>query len=109
MQEKTVKIGNKEVRLRTSGYTPLLYNDLFHENIFAEMTGIISAAGENGTVPFEKVPILYKLAYCMAKEADESIPGIKDWLGEFDVFDVPEIAGELIALWAADNQSRSTP
>lgn len=109
MQEKTIKIGNKEVRLRTSGYTPLLYSDLFHENIFAEMTGIISAAGGTGTVPFEKVPVLYKLAYCMAKEADDSIPGIKEWLGEFDVFDVPEIAGELISLWAADNQSQSTP
>ena len=109
MQEKVVKLGNKEVKLRTSGYTPLLYNDLFHENIFAEMTGIISAAGTNGTVPYEKVPVLYKLCYCMAKEADSSIPDIKEWLGELDVFDVPEIAGELINLWAADNQSQSTP
>ena len=109
MQEKTVKIGDKEVRLRTSGYTPLFYNDLFHENIFAEMNGIISAAGVNGTVPFEKVPILYKLAYCMAKEADDSIPGIREWLGELNVYDIPDIAGELIKLWAAENQNQSTP
>lgn len=109
MQEKVVKLGNKEVKLRTSGYTPLLYSDLFHENIFAEMTGIISTAGTKGTVPYEKVPVLYKLCYCMAKEADSSIPDIKEWLGELDVFDVPEIAGELIDLWAADNQSLSTP
>lgn len=109
MQEKTIKLGDKEVKLRTSGYTPLLYSDLFHENIFAEMNGIISVGKDNGTVPFEKVPVLYKLCYCMAKEADESIPSIREWLGELDVYDVPEIAGELISLWAAENHKQSTP
>lgn len=109
MQEKTITIGDKEVLLKTSAYTPLLYNDLFHENIFAEMNDIITMAGQTGSVPFDKVPVLYKLAYCMAKHADKSIPPIEEWLDEFDVFAIPEIAGELIGLWAVENKTQSTP
>lgn len=109
MQEKTIKIGNKEVKLKTSAYTPLLYNDLFHENIFAEMNSIIRSASETGQVPYERVSVLYKLTYCMAKHADKTIPSIDEWMDQFDVFDIPEIAGELVNLWTADNQGQSTP
>ena len=109
MNTKIVKIGGKEVPLKTSAYTPLLYAQIFNANIFSDMQEIIVAAGKNGTVPFEKVIILYRLAYCMAKHADPNIPPIEEWLDQFDVYDIPEMAGDLVELWAADNQSQSTP
>ena len=109
MKEKTVKIGDKEVKLKTSGYTPLLYSDLFGSNIFAEMQEIIESAGTTGTVPFSKIITLYRLSYCMAKQADDSIPPLEEWMDQFDVYDIPEIAGELIELWALDNRQQSTP
>lgn len=109
MKEKTVKIGEHEVPLKTSAYTPILYANLFNKNIFAEMQDIITIAGEKGTVPFEKVTILYQLAYCMAKQADPELPTIDKWLDQFDVYDIPSIAGELISLWAADSHGQSTP
>ena len=109
MKEKIVKIGGQDVPLKTSAYTPLLYANLFNSNIFAEMQEIITSAGGTGVVPFEKVIILYHLAYCMAKQADDKIPPMEKWMDQFDVYDIPEIAGELISLWAADNQTQSTP
>lgn len=109
MKEKLITISGIEVPLKVSAYTPVLYSNLFNENIFAEMQNIITVAGQTGTVPFEKVTVLYKLAYCMAKHADSSIPAFEEWLDQFDVYDIPAIAGELIGLWSADNQSQSTP
>lgn len=109
MKEKSITISGIEVPLKVSAYTPVLYSNLFNENIFAEMQDIITVAGKTGTVPYERVTVLYKLAYCMAKHADSSIPAFGEWLDQFDVYDIPEIAGELIGLWSADNQSQSTP
>ena len=109
MTQKIVKIGNKDVALKTSAYTPLLYAQLFNANIFADMQDIITAASKTGTVPFEKVITLYRMAYCMAKHADNNIAPIEEWLDQFDVYAIPEIAGDLIELWAADNQTQSTP
>lgn len=109
MKEKTVKIGAVEVPMKTSAYTPILYSNLFNGNIFAEMNDIITSAGKTGSVPFEKVTILYKLAYCMAKQADDTLPPIEEWLDQFDIYDIPEIAGELISLWAVENERQSTP
>lgn len=109
MKEKKILIGGKEIPLKTSAYTPLLYANLFNANIFAEMQDIITAAANNGSVPFEKVITLYRLAYCMAKHADPKLPPMDEWMDQFDVYDIPEIAGELIELWAADASSQSTP
>ena len=109
MNQKTVKIGGKDVPLKTSAYTPLLYAELFNGNIFADMQDIVVTAGKTGTVPFEKVLVIYRLAYCMAKHADPSLCPINEWLDGFNVYDIPEITGDLIELWATDNQTQSTP
>lgn len=109
MKEKTIQISGIDVPLKTSAYTPVLYTNLFNQNIFAEMQEIITIAGERGTVPFEKIIVLYRLAYCMARHADPKLPPMEEWLDQFDVYDIPEIAGELIGLWAADSQGQSTP
>ena len=109
MNEKTVKIGEKEVKLRTSAYTPILYSELFGENVFAEMGEIITVAGQTGSIPVEKTFILYKVAYCMAKHADPDLPEMKDWLEQFDVYDIPEIVGDMIELWTAENKTQSDP
>ena len=109
MKTKTVKIGDKEVLLKASGYTPLLYSNLFGANIFAEMQSIVESAATTGKVPFDKVIILYQLAYCMAKHADDSIPPIEEWLDQFDPYDIPAVAGDMIELWAEESKQQSTP
>lgn len=109
MKEKTIQISGIDVPLKTSAYTPVLYSNLFNKNIFQEMQDIILTAGESGTIPFDKVIVLYRLAYCMAKHADSKIAPMEEWLDQFDVYDIPEAAGELIGLWAADSQNQSTP
>lgn len=109
MAEKTVKIGNQEVKLKTSAYTPILYAKLFNENIFEEMAEIIGSASKTGSVPFSKILTLYRLVYCMAKHADPSLPKMEEWMDNFAVYDIPEIASDLIGLWAAENENQSIP
>lgn len=109
MTNKKAKIGNKEVELKTSAYTPILYADLFKGNLFGEMQEIVNAASKTGTIPFEKITILYKLAYCMAKQADDSIGTMREWLDQFEPLDILDIVGDLIDLWTADGQQQSTP
>lgn len=109
MKEKTIQISGVDVPLKASAYTPVLYTNLFNKNIFAEMQDIITVAGQTGTVPFEKVMVLYNLTYCMAKQANPKIPPMEEWLDQFDIYDIPAVAGDLISLWAADSQGQSTP
>ena len=109
MNEKVVNLGGKEVKLSTSSYIVILYSELFNDNIFAEMNDIILAARDSGKIPFEKLEVLYKLTYAMAKHSDNDIPPIKEWLRQFDVYAIPEIAGDLIELWTAENEQQSVP
>lgn len=109
MQEKTVKIGNQEVKLQTSAYTPIRYAELFNENLFQELQDIISFAQLTGAVPPEKIVTIYRLAYCMAEGANPDIEPMDQWLRKFGVYDILEVLESIIDLWSDENNQQSTP
>lgn len=109
MQEKTVTIGNHEVKLQTSAYTPIRYAELFNENIFREMQIIIDSAQITGSVPAENILTIYRLAYCMAESADPDIEPMDQWLRKFGVYDILDVLESIIDLWSDENNQQSTP
>jgi len=109
MKEVTVKLGGQDVKISSSGYLVVLYADLFGSNVFEDFGRIVKSVAETQQIPYSEMTTLFKLAYAMAKHSDSELMPYEDWLRAIDVYDIPNIANEIIDLWAADTENQSTP
>ena len=114
--EKVLIIGNKEVKMKSTAGTMMRYRNNFNRDFIKDLVRLQRALDnklEKGE-EFEALDldIFEKLAWCMAKTADDSIPDIEHWLDEFDTFDImqvlPEIMGLLIANMEQINSKKKT-
>ena len=118
MIEKTVKIGEQEVRFRSSASVPRLYRIKFKRDIFKDLSKLEQSfkdkGGENGSrMEIEDLEIFENVAYIMAFHADPSIPGtIDEWLEQFEMFSICEVLPEILQLWGTnmitDGESKKT-
>ena len=107
MQEKTVLISGKEVRLRSSAAIPRIYRIKFKRDIFKDLSKLESSykskTDEGEELQIEDLEIFENVAYIMAWHADPTIPGtIEEWLDEFEMFSIYQVLPEIIELWGAN-------
>lgn len=107
MQEKTVIVGGKEVRFRSSAAIPRLYRIRFKRDIFKDLSKLESAykgKNEDGAeMQIEDLEIFENVAYIMACHADPTVPGtIDEWLDQFEMFSIYEILPEILDLWGTN-------
>lgn len=93
MLQKTVLIGDKEVRFRSSATIPRLYRIKFKRDIFKDLAKLESSYKKNGSgdegssLEIDDLEIFENVAYIMAYHADHSIPGtIDEWLDNLRCF-----------------------
>lgn len=112
--EKTLKLGDKEVRFRASGATPRHYRNIFGGDMLVDMTRLYDAMRSNdstsSTLPVESLETFENIAYVMAwhcaKAHGEDFPDTpEEWLDEIEVMDVYEILPELIKLWGKNQKT----
>jgi hypothetical protein len=104
--EKVLKIGNKEIKMKSTAGTMMRYRNNFNRDFIKDLVNIqgkLAEKVENGK-EFEAIDldIFEKIAWCMAKTADNSIPDIEHWLDEFETFDVMQVLPELMNLLVAN-------
>ena len=108
MIEKTIKIGDADVKFRSSASVPRLYRIKFGRDIFKDLSRLEKSykdkASEDGsTMEIEDLEIFENVAYVMAYHADHSIPGnIDDWLDQFEMFSIYEVLPEILELWGTN-------
>ncbi len=107
MLEKTIKIGDREVKFRSSASVPRLYRIKFKRDIFRDLSKLEKAYAhktEDGDeMQIEDLEIFENVAYIMALHADPSIPGtIEDWLDQFEMFSIYEVLPEILELWGTN-------
>lgn len=108
MIEKTVAIGDKQVKFRSSASVPRLYRIKFKRDIFRDLSKLEQSfkdrASEDGsTMEIEDLEIFENVAYIMAYHADPTIPGtIDEWLEQFEMFSIYEILPEILELWGTN-------
>ena len=108
MLEKTVKIGEQEVRFRSSASVPRLYRIKFKRDIFKDLTRLEKSfrekGGEDGSMmEIDDLEIFENVAYIMAYHADPTIPGtIDEWLEQFEMFSIYQILPEILELWGTN-------
>ena len=112
MIEKTVAIGDQQVKFRSSASVPRLYRIKFKRDIFKDLSRLEQSfkdkGGENGSMmEIEDLEIFENVAYIMAFHADPTIPGtIDEWLEQFEMFSIYEILPQLIELWGLNIETQ---
>lgn len=92
--EKTIKIAGKEVKLKATASFGLKYKAQFGRDIMGDlmMVGTSSATGDYSNFDSEAV---YQLTWCMAKNADDDIPELAEWLDSFDYFPIIDVYSDI--------------
>ena len=85
MLEKTITIGDKQVKFRSSATIPRLYRAKFKRDIFKDLSRLESSykgnSDDGSSFEIEDLEIFENVAYIMAYHADHSIPAtIEEWL-----------------------------
>ena len=107
MLEKTVTIGDQEVKFRSSATIPRLYRIKFKRDIFQDLSKLEASyskkKNEDGSFAIEDLEIFENVAYIMAYHADHTIPdNIDDWLDQFEMFSIYEVLPEILELWGSN-------
>jgi len=100
--EKILNIGGKEIKLKSTAGTMMRYRNNFNRDFLKDLINLqekLKDRTENGT-QFQAVDldIFEKIAWCMAKTADDSIPQIENWLDQFETFDIMQILPQIMEL-----------
>ena len=94
-----IKIGDKEVALRTTGATLLRYKLQFGKDLLTELIKL-DGAYQNGELQAEKLDfeMFFNVLWVMAKTATPDIKPPLEWLDEFEDFPIMEILPEVTVL-----------
>lgn len=100
--ERTLSISGKEVKLKSTAGTMMRYRNNFNRDFLKDLINLqekLKERTENGT-QFQAVDldIFEKIAWCMAKTADDSIPQIENWLDQFETFDIMQVLPQIMEL-----------
>lgn len=104
--EKVLNIGGKEIKMKSTAGTMMRYRNNFNRDFIKDLVKLQGKLGdklEKGE-EFEALDLdlFEKIAWCMAKTADDSIPDIEHWLDEFETFDIMQVLPELMNLLVAN-------
>lgn len=110
--EKIISINGKDVKFKATAGTMLRYRNNFKRDFIKDLIQLqskFSSKVESGT-EFEMIDLelFERIAWCMVKTADNSIPGIEEWLDDFETFDIMKILPELTTL-LIDNMNQLNP
>ena len=107
MLEKTITVGDKQVKFRSSATIPRLYRIKFKRDIFKDLTKLEKSykgkTDDGEEMQIEDLEIFENVAYIMAYHADHTIPdNIDDWLDQFEMFSIYEVLPEILELWGSN-------
>lgn len=104
--EKVLNIGGKQIKMKSTAGTMMRYRNNFNRDFIKDLVRLQARLGEKleKGQEFEALDLdlFEKIAWCMAKTADNSIPDIENWLDEFDTFDIMQVLPELMNLLVAN-------
>ena len=105
MLEKTVRIGDRDVKFRSSASVPRLYRIKFKRDIFRDLAKLEKAyskkAKDDDDLEIDDLEIFENCAWLFMRHAGEDIPDTPEkWLDGIEgVFSVYEILPVVLDLW----------
>lgn len=112
--EKTLNIDGKDVKFKSTAGTLMRYRMNFGRDLIKDIAKLEKRykSVESGEDEFEiyDLEMFEKIAWSMAKTADNNIADIENWLDEFESFSImvilPEIMDLLIANMKQEQESK---
>ena len=97
--EKLIKIGSKEVALKTTGATLLRYKMQFGKDLLTELIKL-DGAYQNGELQAEKLDfeMFFNIIWVMAKTATPDIKPPLEWLDEFEELPLLDVLPQVMEL-----------
>lgn len=105
---KTIKIGNKEIEMKSNALTPVLYTNYFKSDMMAEMLRIQKQM-ESTTNPDDimngvDTQTFFKVAFIMSGASKQHIDYF-DWLEQFEMIDMYEALPDIMEVWMGNTGS----
>lgn len=97
--ERIANIGEYKIGLSVSAGTVREYRSVFGRDIITDIGNVEKEFFEKNDISTESQKVIENVAWVMAKEYDEDIPDISEWLGQFDPFFVFQIIPHVISMW----------
>lgn len=114
MLEKTVRIGDKDVKFKCSAAVPRMYRIKFGRDIFRDLGKLEKSFKDNADnseasmMEIEDLEMFENVAYIMNLHADPDVPkNIDEWLEQFEMFSIYEVLPEILDLWSSNLVSTS--
>lgn len=111
--EKTITLGDKEIRCRCNSMTLRLYKLAFNEDFLI----LFLQAGENDRSILEMLPTIQKFAFVIAKQAESSgwreakekinEDAFYDWIEQFEDSNFIKSMREIIDIWRSSAKQES--
>ena len=109
--EKIIRIDNRDVRFKSTAGTLMRYRNNFGRDFLKDIVALDKKfkSVKSGIGQFEVVEldIFEKLAWSMAKTANDNIPDIEHWLDDFNSFSIMQVLPEIMELLVGNLQQES--
>ena len=110
--ETTLKIGDKDIKVRSSADIPRMFRRMFNQDLFVSLAQFEILAEKDPTTAYtrnETIELFENLAYCFAKSADRTITDdIEEWLGQFDdAMAIFQAIPQILEVWRNENKTTS--
>ena len=104
--EKILNIGGKDIKLKSTAGTMMRYRNNFNRDFIKDLIKLQEKLKEKAETGAEfealDLDLFEKIAWCMAKTADDNIPDIEHWLDEFETFDIMQVLPQIMELLTAN-------
>lgn len=105
--EKTIKVGNREIRFKATAATPMHYRNMFKgQDIFRDLMKIKESGTETEILESIDFGTFERIAYIMSDDRRNGV-GFEDWLDSFEVMDIVSILPEMMELWEINMDTQS--
>ena len=94
--------------MKATGNTPKRYRDTFNKDLLVEYQNLLKKIDPEGN--FQEgadLGVVERLAYVMAKQYDNNIGTLEEWLDEFGVMDIFNSLADIFSVWNASSETLS--
>ena len=106
--ERVFEVENQKLGVKCSAGTVRTYRNLFARDLIQDMVSLEKELVETKTLNAESAEIAENVIYLMAKEYDDTIPAMNEWLSGFSPYFVFNVVAQVIYLWRENLQTINT-
>jgi len=96
--EKTINIDGQDIRFVSNGATVFQYRNWFGRGLFQDENTLLEKASKNAMMEDDAIEILYMITYTLARQGNPEIGEFMDFISQFEIMSLIEIAPEIIKL-----------